>query len=878
MKPSESGPARVVRAAFLAALAIACGPVSIRAADPPPELEAGKVHLLLRGAAIGDSSQFGGEASRYFVARVEIVNRTGDPLTLHRKDVRLTADGQRLSDKPLPSQSRYQSIFVAGRPQSLSRIDRPERMEVPAGKSASMWATFRDVPRGASVPRMTLEFDFGPQQAQLDVNAASSKRLGLEVTRIGPLRSLGLLAISGEVDGVNAAEIAEALDQLVQQKVRRAVIRFAKESKPLPPDVLNWLEEALRNEARSESSYPQFPAITRALRELHLAQVPGLEGANARRRGRNSGWNGMVELPGRIHATEAEAIAAALADVYQSLPQEQLLAEIRGDDRLLRAAAISGGGSRLPPEALPLLLDATRGGDALLREAAVGALAHFGEAAATGRLVELAGDAEGKTAHSAIRALATSRFAVAHEALGELLDGSDAKSKARIVAVLAEHPRPRWAAPIFDCAAAGDPQLRLAAVKALVTIGHPRLLELLESMLSETDSRLREEAFRVLAERTDPDSEKLAVEHALARLEKSPPDPQIINLLHRTRDSRAVPLLLRQFENSAAARSTIINLLARVGDQSVEAFLIEKYSGLHPHEQAAALGALMQLRSTRLRPLAIDALAGDDGSLVSAGCQALIADGGPEAVAALVSAFEKSSHSTVWSYATNALAAIGTPECYAALDRGRKASNSNQRELANNALRNLRQRSPGYQYIWQAQQHLMEQNWDLGRRLFENAIRLDPNLPDAYVGRGTARLHLGQVEEARGDFEKAIELDGMHAGARTGMGLVFVFEDEPAKGVEYVERHRQDFREDAAFAYNAACVYARAAERLAQKQDDPAAAKQVAEYRDKALADLKQSVRHGFRDYEHIADDPDLKSLHDHPDFKKVITPGGFDN
>ncbi|MEX0716922.1 MAG: HEAT repeat domain-containing protein [Planctomycetaceae bacterium] len=862
-----------LRMTVLMAVAAVCCGNPLGAAEPGADLEAGKVHLVLQGAALGDAAQFGGDGARFFVARVEIVNRTDEPVTFVRKDARLTADGQRFSDRPLPQQSRYLSFSIAGKMQSLNRLDRPEQTAIPAGKSAEVWVTFRDLPRGAAVPRLTLDFDFGEQQAQLDVTAESRDRLKLDVARIGPHEALGLLTISGEVNGINAGEIAAALDKLVERKVRRAVIRFTKEAQPLPGDVRNWLEEAAHAPPQAESNFRQFPTITRALRELHLAQLPG-ESSTSRRRSRGYGMYGMIETPSRVHDSDREAIVKALENVYRALPQDQLLAELHSENAVLRTAAISGGGGRFPVEALPELIAATRAGDALLKDAAIAALGNFGEPAAVDRLVELSRAGDDGTAQQAIQALAASRFAVAHAALDRLLAEADAKSRTRIVEVLAEHPDPRWADPIHECAARGDSRLRLAAVKALVTIGHPRLTELLKSMLAEKDTALRQEAFRILVERTDPESERIALEYALTRLEDTPPDPPTINLLSRTRDSRAVPLLLEHFEKSAASRPTVINLLSRVGDQRVEAFLIEKYPELHPHEKSAALDALMQLRSTRLRPLAVEALATGDGSLVGSACQALLTDGGPEAVAAIAAAFEKSTDANVWSQTANALSSIGTPECYAALDRGRKSGNRNKREVANNALRNLRQQSPGYQYIWQAQEHLMDQKWEQGQRMFENAIKLDPNLPDAYVGRGTARLHLGQVKEARADMEKAIELDDVHAGARTGMGLVLVFEDQPVKGAEYVERHRKDFRDDAAFAYNAACVYARAAEKLAKMKDDDDAAKLVAEFRDKAIADLRQAARHGFRDYEHLQRDPDLKSLHDHPEFEKAATPG----
>lgn len=40
---------------------------------------------------------------------------------------------------------------------------------------------------------------------------------------------------------------------------------------------------------------------------------------------------------------------------------------------------------------------------------------------------------------------------------------------------------------------------------------------------------------------------------------------------------------------------------------------------------------------------------------------------------------------------------------------------------------------------------------------------------------------------------------------------------------------------------------------------------------DEALQSLRRAIRHGYDDFEHLRRDPDLKSLHKHPGFRKLL-------
>ena len=132
--------------------------------------------------------------------------------------------------------------------------------------------------------------------------------------------------------------------------------------------------------------------------------------------------------------------------------------------------------------------------------------------------------------------------------------------------------------------------------------------------------------------------------------------------------------------------------------------------------------------------------------------------------------------------------------------------------------------------------------------LFDQAIKTDPELPDAYIGRGLVLNRIEKYPEALKDFDKAIELDdanllayngranvkvrqNKYAEARvdfekvmaqetangegvTGVGICLAVEGKFEEGVKLVEASRPKFQGNGLYLYNVACVYGRAVEKL----------------------------------------------------------------
>jgi len=56
---------------------------------------------------------------------------------------------------------------------------------------------------------------------------------------------------------------------------------------------------------------------------------------------------------------------------------------------------------------------------------------------------------------------------------------------------------------------------------------------------------------------------------------------------------------------------------------------------------------------------------------------------------------------------------------------------------------------------------------------FDSVIRLEPERPEGYVGRGGAYLNLKELEKAAADLERAVELDGSYRSAHYLLGLTY---------------------------------------------------------------------------------------------------------
>lgn len=812
----------------------------------PDVLHLGKVYLE-------------GKQSRYLATRVWLLNVSTAAVTVPRESFRLTARGQELSPGDIPRQPGLNRIPLGQESIELDELSRMGPVTVPAAGAVPIAVAFFDLPGTTEVPAMTLRLPVGERAAELDLNEYALGLMRLGVERVGPRGLLAVVTVRGEITPVGVGGLVDVLAKLANAGAGRAVITWDPAAPPVHPDLSNWLVQSAMKQAGVPLGDGQHPSLPPELRELHLAAIPD--------------GTGVPNLAGpkRVHATLAEAAAAAVGTAFESLPREDLLREIEAGHSLTRPAAVAEGG-RLPDDKLPLLLKLTGDADVEIAKAALVALREFGDRAAVDRLVELAKTGPEPIRFAAVESLAASRFGVAHEALRALLDasvgGPPVIPPAALVPVLAGHPRDLWNDALYRMATTGEPAVRSEALAALAKLGHPELTAAFEQALAAADDRLRAAAFRLVARRRDAASENLALSFTLNHLESQPPTREMYGLLQRTKDPRAVPLLLKHLEAGGPNRSDLIRLLAQVGGLEVREALENVYPQLDKPAQVQTLAALAQMRSPKVYDFAAAALKSNDPALINTAAQQLQADGGPESVKLLTAMLFESDQPVILSNAANGLAAIGTPEARAAL---RKAARSNDARgrVAGSAWWQLQRQSAGWEFFLAGRAASEQEDWKLAAERYSDAVELDPQFVDAWAGRANANMQLADHAAARSDYERALELDPEDSAAVTCLGILRVFDGKVDEGLAFVRDRAAGFEKSELFAYNSACLYSVAADRI-EKED----ATRAARLRADAVKELRRSVELGMtaaEDVDWMTKDPDLKGLRDREDFKNVV-------
>ena len=842
--------------------------------NSPPQ-----VFAMLDLAHIG-SFYAGNGQTRFLALRVLMANTTDQDFTVMREQVITEIDGESRSLKDLPKILLNYSIPSARRQIQISTIKRPKEWKLNAGGQAELWLLYAELPPGSSVPKCRVKIKLGEMTKEIDVNNVQAAQLGLNVERIGPRQSLALFTIGGTLTTFNTGTLVEELDKLVEQKVARVVIRWGEGATP-PDNQLNlWLQNAAAGNSGNPNQSPVFPIIPIAIREFHLTEFPTTDDVQVR----NNYAYGLRPTPQiRVHKTALESVGAALRTAYLALPQDELLNEIKSGHPLSRAAGLAIGGSRLSVDQLPQIFEWADDKDPEIQKAALQSLSHFGEPQVIDKLILFAQRNVEPLSSSAIESLAGSRFGTAHDALLNLLKNEPASSRKRIVQVLAKYPRPIWSEALFDFVTNPSTDMDLDSLNALVLVGHPRLVDVLESGLNSTEKSIRDLSFQELSKRSDELSDSLAIEYSLKLLETAPPDANVLQLLSRTKEPRAIPLLFKQLETSSDRVSTI-NLLLQIGDQNVADRLAQKYPVLNTDEKVQVLQGMKVFRHSRFRAMCGEAILSSDNKLVTTAANSLTQDGHPEGEKLLIAALETQKNSHLFRNILNALAGFGTPSAREALIKIRESVEAKKKDDVTQALTILNQRSPGFQYVQQARNHRFNNQDKEALEAYDVAVQLDPSLPEAYLERGMVSLKLYKYGAARKDFEKVLELkheprDPEFADFITSLAITRVIDGELAEGLKFLESHReavirrtQDKGSKGLFHYNVACAYARAVEQT-DKQTELADRDILREkYRKQAIDDLTEAFNHGFRDYDYTANDPDFVILHEDADFKKILS------
>ena len=781
------------------------------------------------------------EAKRYLALELAVWNPTQDAVILRVPEFRLVADGKEFAPKPAKAGEEAVNVGMYGEMttgQWMSPV--PVNVEIPAGKTSPLIrVVFWSLESGTKVPSLVLKYRFDkaadpkvPGVArELDLRRVERANLGLTSEQIGPAGCLAHLELNGQVSSLNAQDLVDKLESFEKLHVTRVVIEWkGQKNQNFNQRILQWFLTSSGNQRGFNPQAVSLPSFPPNIRELHFAGLP-----NPGNQNRN------------FHKDVKSAVQAAVRTVFNTLPLDMLIKEIENGHTLTRVAALTEGGGRLGAERIPLMLKLSRESDSAVQKAAIFALGSYESPAVISRLKELVVENKSPAAETALDRLCASRFPTLRQAADELVQKGLSLEQKKMIHVLSTHPRPEWLNYLVDACSSKNDQTRLLALQAINKIGHPRLIPLLEQALNSADDPLREFAYQTLAGRPESQATRPALEYAVKKLEKSPPDGITLAFLQRVRDPRVLPLLEKHYETKAdAPRRELISILMSLGGEEWVQRLAGQFDKLKPDERVVVLQSMMGLRLPEAVPLAMQSLDDDNIQLSQVASSVLVSLGNDEVIETYVKSIKKAKAND-WriNQWCQALLQLGTPKSRSALQELRADPKVDQsvRDTASMMLMNARNNSTLTYAISQIQNLLVAKPPDLekARKLYEKCQSIDPNCIDAFTGHGDVLMLQKKPEKALSDYERALEMDPLDAKAVTGWAMVNVHLGKTAIALELLSKREELLKGDQDYLYKAGGVYSRAAEFAGKKEASAERDKQVDKYRVQALDCLKQS-------------------------------------
>ena len=163
-------------------------------------------------------------------------------------------------------------------------------------------------------------------------------------------------------------------------------------------------------------------------------------------------------------------------------------------------------------------------------------------------------------------------------------------------------------------------------------------------------------------------------------------------------------------------------------------------------------------------------------------------------------------------------------------------------------------------YYFYGRSCFSEGHWEKAAGLFAQASQANPDDYQAPALRGLCFRALGRMKEAREAFEDCLQTIERHlqlypddaravsmaAGSLYGLG-------DHARALEWADRALSMAPEEAAILYNVACAYA------------------LLNETDKAIDCLEQAFRQGYSHKVWVENDPDFSPIRDHPRFRALL-------
>jgi len=725
-----------------------------------------------------------------------------------------------------------------------------------------------------------------------------SSRLGIE--RPGPGGALALIRTERDLDVLSVWVLEGIFRELLGEGVERVLLTSGGEvRRTVSDEVGGWLsglqQSAFRNlqPGGLGGMLPQpannqlpLPTLDRPLRFAGVAEMGQLEGSTnpyARRRA------GRTDMP------LAEAISEALAPVYRYAPIADVIQGLGSEIAGVRLAALAGAVDRLTEEEAAAVLERARSGSVQQQLEVAAWLNQIPGRRAVLVLQEMATGENEELAAAAIRGLATSREETAEGAMAAVWESGATRPALRTqaAAAMVRSGDDRWAAFVAawvqdflrlsrDGQSGGiQPEQVRGAVAFLLDRRHEATQVLVREQLPFIrQAKFQDPLMRLLLDQGQ--SLDLSAVHKAAdqRIRDGEITLEVLYAAMILRDSSWTERLLEDYQqprNSGRQEDqrSLQPIIACATKAQIDG-LVAAWKQLNRAAQSELLVHLAAIEHPEWKTLAADQLqAGTDISETA--INLLSQDASEESLSLLRGLLLRQVASLEGTKDASArgqdqmqrlmaqIAGFVHPECRRLINQLCRDGNKYVRDLAREQRANALVRSPAVRSLQQEGQLRDSDRAKEADEMLEEVLRLDPFLAEGWLRRSSVRMHAGNFDASMEDLRHAAELSPEHVEVESMISLVMVRQGRVADGLLASDRLIASVPFDDYALYNGACSYARAAERAETSAEDKA--RWIA----RAVELIKATNATGFDDHEHLAEDTDLRILHEHAEWPGLL-------
>ncbi|MEW4489691.1 HEAT repeat domain-containing protein [Thalassoglobus sp. JC818] len=830
----------------------------------------GELSIWVNQLDLGAVNSFDSGTNFYLTCHINVINQGTEAVVVESDKVTLSAWGQTYAIHDVSKQRGILTVQIAGEPQSIRNIETPPEIEVPAGEAVAFWAVFTNLQRVPTIGSMELELPVRDRATIThDLRSEQKSRLGLQGETLGAANSLGMLSVFGELNSINAQDLIDEIQKMIDTGTRRFLVRWESEADTVEENLMDWLLFTAANPGQTRSVYQFMPQLPE-FEQLVCAEIPE---ENVPEFQFDDDYDSV------LFETSEEAADEVLRPLYEVMGPRFIGEEIRSGHPLSRSAALHVLSSRRDTAAFQnlfsTLLKLYESGNESDRRNVLLAMSQQTDPRAWELLTEVATQGNSRESVAAFQSmLRSNHYGMVREVRQLLSEDAFEIPLEQQIELLSANFRPEWTRFLAASFEDENELVRAAALKSLVDVGHPSIMLILEKGLSDPSEEVRLIAFEALAARGDVVSNRIAHEYALEMLSQGKASSSVMSIIEDNRDTRAATVIVDRIKADGSQRLQLITLLGTVGDDSDVRRLFPLYDEFTPDEQASLLNLVDQLELPEVVTMSKLALESEHNDVRRTGIAILTRLGSDEATETLYEYLSDADPSEL-PVVCAAIGQIGTMYARDLLRDFRtemyQGGNDEGLSAAHAGLYFWARNSPAWNSIDSAYYHSQMENAENALKYFQLAAEIDPELGTAFHGKGNALLKLKRFDESKEAYKVALELDDFDGQAITGLGIVMAIQGETEAAVELALESIDKFPKDNVYYYNTACVYGRAIEYLRKQPQSDETRETIKEYEEAAIQKLRESIEFGFEEFDLMRKDPDIDALRDVPGFDSLI-------